>query len=128
MTATGEYQLPADEATVDLVASFLDGSLESDRFGHRQHIQVCWHLLRLLGRHHGAVIFKRSLQRLLVQWRCEAKYSEEITNRWLDLIWHSLEQNPAVAGFERFMELSPNLCAGSSKSPGERTADGTTAR
>lgn len=95
--------------TDDLVDRFVTGRLDEELFGHIQHVEVCWAMLRRWGPETGGRLFREALKRSLVLWHAESKYSETITSRWLDLVGQALRETPDLGTFDEFLRHHPHL-------------------
>ena len=80
----------------------------SGEFGHREHIRLAWRELR---EHDRDVALRRvedTIRHVAAAHGAPDKYHRTITEAWVALVHHHLEEAPAL-GFDEFVERFPGL-------------------
>lgn len=81
----------------------------SERFGHRQHVEVAWLAVRRLGPESAAEVVSEGIIALAAAAGQPGKYDAGLTRAWLGVIAERAAQNPEIAEFEVFIAEHPDL-------------------
>ena len=80
----------------------------SGEFGHREHILLAWRELREHDRDVALRRIEASIRHVAAAHGAPGKYHRTITEAWVALVAHHLEEAPAL-GFDEFVERFPAL-------------------
>jgi hypothetical protein len=94
----------------DLLDRFLDTTLPSDQFHHRQHVQVAWLFVRKYGMPEALTEFTAAIKRFAVAKGATGLYHETITWAFLLLIADRQARQPANT-WEQFEAANADLLA-----------------
>ncbi|HEY3764810.1 MAG TPA: hypothetical protein VGL44_06595 [Gaiellales bacterium] len=80
----------------------------SGEFGHHEHIRLAWRELRAHDRPVALDRIETSIRHVAAAHGAPDKYHRTITEAWVALVAHHLEEAPAV-GFDEFLARFPGL-------------------
>jgi hypothetical protein len=80
----------------------------SGEFGHREHIRLAWRELREHDRDVAVRRVEDTIRRVAAAHGAPDKYHRTITEAWVALVHHHLEEAPAL-GFDEFVDRFPGL-------------------
>jgi len=90
----------------EFLKAFEDCTLEE--FPHRSHIRMAWLYLRKLGYPEGSAKIKEGIKKFAAAKNATTLYHETITEFWIRLVQHVIENHPAES-FEEFFASFPPL-------------------
>lgn len=83
----------------------------SGEFGHREHIRLAWRELRVHERNEALDRIEASIRLVAAAHGAPGKYHRTITEAWVALVSHHLDEAPSL-GFDEFLERFPALLDG----------------
>jgi hypothetical protein len=81
----------------------------SERFGHRQHVEVAWLAVRRLGPEPAARVVADGIITLATAAGRPEKYDAELTRAWMGVVAAAVAQDPEIGIFEDFAAKHPDL-------------------
>jgi hypothetical protein len=91
-----------------LLHKFESGEIEVSTFGHREHLQTAWEMLRTYPFIEAVARFARQLQGLATAAGAPEKFNLTVTVAFMSLIAEAMEATPDL-DFDRFCEAHPDL-------------------
>lgn len=98
-----------DESDDEFVRAFLDGSLPTAQFHHRDHLRLAWCLTRQLGVSAATEAITSGIRRFATHHGQADKYHETLTQFWLRAVNLHLQARPDLAEFADFLAAFPQL-------------------
>ena len=86
----------------EFLKAFEDCTLEE--FHHRDHIRMAWMYLREFGYEVGSRKVKEGIQRFAAAKNATTLYHETITEFWIRLVQHGIEENPQIENYAEFFD------------------------
>lgn len=80
----------------------------SGEFGHREHIQLAWRELREHDREVALGRIETAIRHVAAAHGAPDKYHRTITEAWVALVSHHLDEAPSLS-FDEFLERFPGL-------------------
>jgi len=81
---------------------------DTERFGHRQHVQLTWLAVRRHGREAAVDIVSNGIRRTATYAGRPQKYHATVSRAWVELVAHHVDELPD-AGFEEYLGHNPAL-------------------
>lgn len=91
-----------------LLHKFESGEIEVSTFGHREHLQTAWEMLRTYPFIEAVERYARQLQSLATAAGAPEKFNLTVTMCFMSLIAEAIEATPDL-DFDRFCEAHPDL-------------------
>lgn len=83
----------------------------SERFGHRQHVEVAWLAVRRLGADPAVDVVCDGIIGLAAAAGRPEKYDAALTRAWIGLIAERVALDPGIGDFAEFVGKHPDLLA-----------------
>jgi len=91
-----------------LLEKFENGTIEVSQFGHREHVQTAWEMLRAYPFIDAFARYSRQLQRIATAAGAPDKFNLTVTLSFMSLIAEALDATPEL-NFEEFYSAHPDL-------------------
>jgi hypothetical protein len=81
---------------------------ESERFGHRQHVQLTWLAVRRYGTDDAIAVVSDGIQQTARYAGAPQKYHATVSRAWVEAVGYHAAEHPAE-DFDAFAEANPGL-------------------
>ncbi|HEY1484833.1 MAG TPA: hypothetical protein VGF84_01945 [Micromonosporaceae bacterium] len=88
---------------------FADVMSRSDRFGHRQHIELTWLAVRAIGADAATDLVSTGIQQTALYAGAPQKYHVTISRAWVELVAHHALAAGSPVTFDEFAARFPAL-------------------
>jgi hypothetical protein len=81
---------------------------DTDRFGHRQHVQLTWLAVRRVGADEAVDLVSTGIRETATYAGRPQKYHATVSRAWVELVAHHVQELPD-AGFDEYVAHNPAL-------------------
>ncbi|ADO72154.1 hypothetical protein [Stigmatella aurantiaca] len=93
----------------EFLAAIEAATYPGDMFGHQAHLRMGWVCLRAHGFEAGLERIRTLVRHYATALGAAGKFHETMTRAWAERLQVALDETPAPAAFEAFLEAHPEL-------------------
>ena len=93
----------------EFAQAFLTGSLPPGQFHHRDHLRLAWVLIRRHGLTHASAMIGSGIRHYAAAHGHTGLYHETLTQFWIGLVGHLVQERPEITDFEAFLVAFPHV-------------------